>query len=355
MIDRLPLTLETLKNTKLGRVIVKLKDTSPNAGEQRSFVTEISGACLAQFLKTLSDGAYGLRWCVPLEELLPFAAYTMLQTKNLAIIFYLLTLLWSYHVSNCRARLLVSLHVVAVKDMASNLENRWRSLFASTEGKTPSESGSKKSEGKSAEGGSRHFARTVIYIANACTVGLAEHKPKKRKMEEPPPSKVIPPTKKIAVSKPSSSKPVVLIKKELPKQVTSVKDAKSDSSFFSAPKPKPKLPSFKKAPPLRKETVPDQNIAQPSAVDPFKDALAAMTKARSSPTPADVTAPPPPVATGPTGKKKKKVSFATEDKLLQIKLIEPAVYDDEVTAVSILLMNSYLFMHMVHTGCLSHS
>ncbi|KAF8499299.1 hypothetical protein JB92DRAFT_2982445 [Gautieria morchelliformis] len=234
VIDRLPLTLEILKNTKLGKVILKLKESSSNS---------------------------------------------------------------------------------AVKDMASNLENRWRSLYTSTEGKTPAESGSKKkSEGKGAE----------------------DQRPKKRKLDEPS-SKVVPPTKKIAITKPSSGKPVVLIKREPPKKepppkpITSVKDAKSDSSFFSAPKPKPKLPSFRKAPPLKKEPNADQNVAQPSAVDPFKDALAAMTKARSSPTPMDVVRTPPPMSTGPPGKKKKKVSFASEDMLVQIKLIEPAVYDDDVT------------------------
>lgn len=139
------------------------------------------------------------------------------------------------------------------------------------------------------------------------------------------------------------------MKKEPPKPVTSVKDAKSDSSFFSAPKPKPKLPSFKKAPPLKKEATADQNVAQPSAVDPFKDALAAMTKARSSPTPVDVTRTPPPALTGPSGKKKKKVSFASEEKLVQTKLIEPAVYDDDVADVSVLVKvdKNYLFIHVI--------
>jgi protein phosphatase 1 regulatory subunit 10 len=178
------------------------------------------------------------------------------------------------------------------------------------------------------------LARTAVYLAYACVIALVDHKPKKRKIEEPA-SKAAHPTKKVAMTKPSSNKPIVLIKKELPKQVTSVKDAKSDSSFFSAPKPKPKLPSFKKAPPLKKEPIADQNVAQPSAVDPFKDALAAMTKARSSPTPMDVVRTPPQTTTGPSGKKKKKVSFASEEKLVQIKLIEPAVYDDDITGVSV--------------------
>lgn len=142
----------------------------------------------------------------------------------------------------------------------------------------------------------------------------------------------------MAISKATNSNPkaVPVVKKET-KPVTAVKDAKSDSSFFSAPKPKPKLPSFKKAAvPVKKESN-DQNVAQPSAVDPFKDALAAMTKARSSPTPMEVTTTPPTSApAGPPGKKKKKkVSFQTDDKLVSVRLIEPAVYDDDVANVSL--------------------
>lgn len=164
---------------------------------------------------------------------------------------------------------------------------------------------------------------------------VPEQRTKKRKAEEPPSRAVVPASKRLAVSKPTAAtpKPVPVFKKEV-KPVTAVKDAKSDSSFFSAPKPKPKLPNFKKGGPTKKEPSTDQNIAQPSAVDPFKDALAAMTKARSSPTPMEVT-PTPPAATGlPARKKNKKVSFASEAKLVQIRLIEPAVYDDDVANVS---------------------
>jgi protein phosphatase 1 regulatory subunit 10 len=255
----------------------------------------------------------------------------------------------------------VPLHVVAVKDMASNLENRWRSLYTSTEGKTPAESGSKKFEGKGAEGGS---CRSLVPPNDAyvSAVDLLDQRPKKRKLEDPS-SKLAPPTKKIALTKPSSGKPVVLIKREPPKKepppkpVTSVKDAKSDSSFFSAPKPKPKLPSFRKAPPLKKEPNADQNVAQPSAVDPFKDALAAMTKARSSPTPMDVVRTPPPISTGPSGKKKKKVSFASEEHLVRIKLIEPAVYDDDITDVSVSfkLITATCSSLTFYAGCISYS
>src|ERR1700729_4007299 len=120
----------------------------------------------------------------------------------------------------------------------------------------------------------------------------------------------------MAVAPPAPSKPTA-VKREPKTVVTSVKDAKSDSSFFSAPKPKPKLPSFKKAPAAVVKTEPDVNIAQPSAIDPFQEALRSMAKARKeSPavsTPPPVAASTPPVATGAKlGKKKKSVTWAPE-------------------------------------------
>jgi len=141
--------------------------------------------------------------------------------------------------------------------------------------------------------------------------------------------------------------------------VAAVKDAKSDSSFFSAPKPKPKLPSFKKAPApppgssaagvpqVKKE---DLNVAQPSSIDPFQEALKSMAKARSKGSPAVPTPPPPlsgngsanssgstTVATSTSsdngltknGKRKKSVTWAPEGKLESIRLIERAIYDDD--------------------------
>lgn len=67
---------------------------------------------------------------------------------------------------------------------------------------------------------------------------------KKRKAGDPTSNKGAVPVKKAAVGSNSSTKPVVVKKEQKP----AVKDAKADSSFFSAPKPKAKLPSFKKAP-----------------------------------------------------------------------------------------------------------
>ena len=140
-----------------------------------------------------------------------------------------------------------------------------------------------------------------------------------------------------------------------PKVVTTtVKDAKSDSSFFSAPKPKPKLPSFKKAPPVSSSTTtgstmvkrePDGNVAQPSSIDPFQEVLKSMTKGRmgspatSAPTAAansamDTSASNTPVAdsisaTDGPRKKRKTVTWAANGQLEQVRLIERAIYDDD--------------------------
>ncbi|KAG1894146.1 uncharacterized protein F5891DRAFT_1195563 [Suillus fuscotomentosus] len=87
-----------------------------------------------------------------------------------------------------------------------------------------------------------------------------------------------PPAKKAAVAPTTSASKPTAMKKET-KPVLAVKDVRSDSSFFSAPKPKAKLPSFKKAlAPVKKE--PDLNVAQPSSIVPFQEALKSMGKGR---------------------------------------------------------------------------
>lgn len=194
----------------------------------------------------------------------------------------------------------------AVKDMASNLERKWRQLV---------EAATKQVENNSTE----------------------DNKVKKRKLNEPPAAKAPPPTKKVAVSSPSApTARTTVVKKETKPTVPASKDFRSDSSFFSAPKPKPKLPSFKKAPaPVKKE--PDPNVAQPSSIDPFQEALKSMGKARKE-SPATPT--PPPAASTPTsnfmttstttGKMKRKtVTWAPDGQLESIRLIERAVYDGD--------------------------
>ncbi|KAF8629618.1 hypothetical protein AX15_003356 [Amanita polypyramis BW_CC] len=197
----------------------------------------------------------------------------------------------------------------AIKDMASNVERKWRQILEGV-------GSSKQLENKNIE----------------------DSKAKKRKSSEPPPAKSAPPTKKSAVGTASSSRPVV-VKKEAKSVIPAVKDAKLDTSFFSAPKPKPKLPSFKKAPPtptsVKKEL--DPNVAQPSSIDPFKEALKSMAKSRKE-IPAAPTPPPamelfaastPPPGLTKNGKKKKTVTWAPEGQLESVRLIEKAVYDDD--------------------------
>lgn len=161
-------------------------------------------------------------------------------------------------------------------------------------------------------------------------------KVKKRKLDEPPVAKAPPPAKKVAVT-PAASSSKVTLKKEAKPVSLPVKDSRSDSSFFSAPKPKPRLPSFKKAP-VKKE--PDTNVAQPSSIDPFQEALKSMGRGRKA-SPA-VSTPPsnpavstPPAVNNNVGKTKRKtVQWAPEGQLESIRLIERAVYDDDPVDVS---------------------
>ncbi|KAG1846942.1 hypothetical protein C8R48DRAFT_771643 [Suillus tomentosus] len=142
-------------------------------------------------------------------------------------------------------------------------------------------------------------------------------------------SKPPPPAKKAAVAPTTSASKPTAMKKET-KPVLAVKDVRSDSSFFSAPKPKAKLPSFKKAlAPVKKE--PDLNVAQPSSIVPFQEALKSMGKGRRD---SPVTATPPPASITPP--------------LLElIRLIERAVYVDDPVDVSILLV--FYGVHTAHS------
>ncbi|KAH8115813.1 hypothetical protein DFH11DRAFT_1543264 [Phellopilus nigrolimitatus] len=196
----------------------------------------------------------------------------------------------------------------AIKDMASNIERKWRTMF-------PPDSPNKKAE--------------------------IEDKTKKRKLSDVS-SKAAPPAKKVSLT--GASGPVASSSKVKKEKVvvTAVKDAKADSAFFSAPKPKPKLPSFKKAPPASAAGAgrTDVNIAQPNNIDPFQEALKSMAKARApsaqltpEPAPASAGAAVAAVAAEPgltkSGKKRKVVTWAPEAQLCKVKLIEKAVYDDD--------------------------
>ena len=134
------------------------------------------------------------------------------------------------------------------------------------------------------------------------------------------------------------------MKKEAKSAVKEVTAAKSDSSFFSAPKPKKPLPSFKKVPVVKKEA--DHNVAQPSSYDPFLEIVKSMKPRKDSPSTATpppatpVQAPPStlPRQTSTDGvspdKKKKTVTWAPDGQLELVKLIERAVYDDDPADVS---------------------
>ncbi|KAJ6543943.1 hypothetical protein B0H19DRAFT_1169070 [Mycena capillaripes] len=201
----------------------------------------------------------------------------------------------------------------AIKDMAFNVERRWRQMVSEKSPDPPAD----------------------------------DPKSKKRKLADPP-ARALPPLKKAATG---SARPIV--KKESPAASSKaaappVKDAKSDSSFFSAPKPKPKLPSFKKAPPppaVKKED--GTNVAQPSAIDPFQEVLKSMKTRKGSPLAGVSTGSPHGSASGSAGpeagpssassapgytrlgKRKKTVTWAPEGKLESIRLIERAIYGDE--------------------------
>ncbi|KAJ7727884.1 hypothetical protein B0H16DRAFT_1677208 [Mycena metata] len=201
----------------------------------------------------------------------------------------------------------------AIKDMAFNVERRWRQIVSETQPEAMVE----------------------------------DPKSKKRKLADPPTRAALPPLKKAATGTAAARS---VVKKEPPASASSkaaapaVKDAKSDSSFFSAPKPKPKLPSFKKAPPAPPPSAGKKddgtNVAQPSAIDPFQEVLKAMKTRKGSPLQAVST--PSPLGSGTEasgasmssmpgrlGKRKKSVTWAPDGKLESIRLIERAIYGDE--------------------------
>ncbi|EIM85511.1 uncharacterized protein STEHIDRAFT_140135 [Stereum hirsutum FP-91666 SS1] len=264
--------------------------------------------------------------------------------------------------------------IPAVKDMASDLERKWRERFVAShaqDGQHP--------QPMNVDEDVVVAATTTVTVGGSGANGGSNghvQQAKKRK-SEPLASKSGPPAKKQAIasssSAASSSSSKSAVKKE-PKSSTStsannasLKESKTDSSFFSAPKPKPKLPSFKKAaaapaphppstsvsasaaiangsgpttggPAVKKE--PDPNVAQPSAIDPFQEALKDMAKGRkgspaSGPasTPPGVGTPPPPPQKGLQGKKKKSVTWPAEDQLEKVKWIERAMYDDDEGSV----------------------
>ncbi|KAA1465951.1 hypothetical protein DENSPDRAFT_868138 [Dentipellis sp. KUC8613] len=277
-------------------ILTKVRDTSTHqyfrAWSENNTALEI----MREWLKTAvasDDNPYieNIMPILHIADRLPFTYQTLANSKLGKII----------------RKLVKDATLPAVKDMASQLEKKWRDMFLPVE---------------------------PMHVDEDSQDG----KRRKRKSSDPPP-KAAPPAKKAALAPASSSKPGAVKREIKPVPAAAkVKDSKSDSSFFSAPKPKPKLPSFKKspAPPVKKE--PDPNVAQPSSINPFQEALKDMAKARKA-SPVVVPTPPPPRASGSTpplsagltktGKKRKTVTWAADGQLEQVKFIDRAVYDDD--------------------------
>ena len=152
---------------------------------------------------------------------------------------------------------------------------------------------------------------------------------KKRKLETT--TKVALPVKKAAVGAISAAKPTATVVKKV---VQAPKDTKADLSFFTT-KPKEKLPAFKRMVPKA-----DPEPAGPT-VNAFEEAMklmgskssngsAAQPSARATDAARELT----PTTTvtssiGKNGKAKKRVTFPPPERLVQIKLIERAIYDDD--------------------------
>ncbi|TFK88370.1 hypothetical protein K466DRAFT_585597 [Polyporus arcularius HHB13444] len=207
----------------------------------------------------------------------------------------------------------------AIKDMASNLERKWRKMLNDE-------------------------------VSEKMDTEIGEDTKGKKRRAESATAKGAPPAKKAAVPSASSTMPKAVPVKKETKPV--VKDAKSDSSFFSKPKPtKKEMPSFKKnppapAPPVKKEAA-DPGIAQPSSFNPFEELLKSYGPSATASTSTPPPGPPlPGPSTGPStsnaslstsgatglnkmGKPKKSVMWAPDGKLEQVKWIERAVYDDD--------------------------
>lgn len=237
--------------------------------------------------------------------------------------------------------------------MAANLERKWRNQFVFMQDQViPVDD--------DVQGGSCHYWFRVSLLNLPFTYWV-DAKQKKRKLPDVP-SKVGPPAKKSAVSAASSSRPSVIVKKEGKSSATAtataaatVKESKSDSSFFSAPKQKPKLPSFKKAPvgmatpPATKE--PPPNVAQPSSTDAFQEALKDMRARKPSPSAPsvpnnNVLASSSVLAGAKPLKKKKSVTWAPDGQLELVKLIERAVYDDDPVDVSLIFLS--IIVHYIN-------
>lgn len=111
--DRLPLTIETLKASKLGKLVVKLSKNPPSPGESRLLICA--------------------RSCALRSNNKPFGAILVVANG----VAHYLTHDFNIHNSNFS---LFFCTLAAIKDMAFNLERKWRGLLESSNGKEEGES-----------------------------------------------------------------------------------------------------------------------------------------------------------------------------------------------------------------------
>lgn len=308
--SRLKFTVELLKATQIGRLIKHISNKPPSNGECVSLTSKCDrSAASERSLPSLARTAAGSTWSIGMRI-----------------------------VSN-GVRLNCPCGLAAIKSVAQNLESQWRDMISKQqleedglEGQdgTPFSSPSNPHSRLGAQGNTQ---------LNTFLCADADSKQRKRKQTDSATSREAPPAKKQALS--SSPAPKVVVKKEPVKANASavVKDAKSDTSFFSAPKAKPKLPSFtKKAPPPPTASAASSvNVAQPmSSLNPFADALKSIDKSRNGTPPASIVGAPSASAavavSSPAetaANKKRRVTFAPDDRLVSIRWIERAIYDDD--------------------------
>ncbi|KZO94927.1 hypothetical protein CALVIDRAFT_194045 [Calocera viscosa TUFC12733] len=219
----------------------------------------------------------------------------------------------------------------AIKDVAQKLEQRWKDEI----GKHLM-SGSKDSDKESTPVGDSAKKRAAV---------TAEDARKKRKVDQPvaSTSKAIPGAVKKVAAPPAKAVPAAKPAAKPVTTTTAVKTATVDSGFFST-KPKTKLPSFRKTSAMTTEVKKDGGAAEKPKVpvnnaDAFQEALKSLNKKSGigdKGTPPVETRPelardgsavPSEPAKAP--KKRKSVTFATGDAFLKVKVIEPAVYEDD--------------------------
>ncbi|KZV79189.1 hypothetical protein EXIGLDRAFT_846775 [Exidia glandulosa HHB12029] len=291
VIQRLPFTVANLLDWKIGRLVKQLQREPPTNGE--SDIIEI----------TVTESlVLGRARACPSFRAVP----SRMRRKDL----YLTIIPFPFSVPAIES-------CPAIKSVSVEIEKNWMTIVRSAEGSSanansPAESVDKEPEDTQLAGAGR-----------------------KRKLTATGASRDAPTAKKAATAVASNGK---VVKKENKAGSSSSSGAKSDSSFFSAPKAKPKLPSFKKAPAATVVTAAgvkqqETNVAQPMSIDPFQEAMKSLNKNRFG-SPAQSATPPNTAAvsgsvTEPNVKPKKRVHFPPDHELVKTKMIERAVYEDD--------------------------